>query len=382
MSHTGGGKLPLEGAAKLDFLCRCGSDRPYQDCHLGREHQRPLTIQEFKSKMPGSYSKAYCLHPAASRATCSPKIIKAHTIQRGGSLSKIARRGQVYGFRPDYSVFGTGAGTFSRPRLLGISHASTFTGFCDTHDRTTFLPIETRPFIGTQEQSFLLGYRAICSEEFAKDVSLAQSIPLLRETDRGKPFEAQRAIQAFVDQIEREVRAGREDIRLYKALYDDALCRGDFSASRYYIVWFANAPDLMCSGATQFQVDFAGRQLQDWTNLQGPHLEFGTFSLIATESGGAAVFQWIGDSTPITAFVRSLHALTNEQVPDALVRLAFEYFENVYMTPDWWEGLEGTVRDRLIARHHTAIDHDSTCLQEDGIHCVSWTVTGRETNAL
>ena len=372
---------PEQGnAGNQTLLCWCGSNRPFRECHLDRENQPPLTIQQIKTRLPSTYSREYCLHPAASRATCSSRIIKAHTIQRSGGLSKIARNGEVYGFQRNYAAFGTGEGDFSRPRLLGIKQASTFTGFCGTHDRTTFLPIETQPFTGTQEQAFLLGYRAICSEEFAKVVSLEQGIPLIRETDRGKPFEAQLAIQAFADQSEREVRAGREDIRVHKSIYDDALDRGDFASSRHYIVWFDNTPEVMCTGATQFQVDFAGRQLQDWTNLDGAHLEFGTFSLIATNSGGAAVIQWMGNSAPIEAFVRSLHALPDDQVPNALVRLAFEYFENTYMSPDWWEGLSATVRDRLIERHRTADGHYSDCLVDDGIHVANWTVTVRDTN--
>src|SRR5207249_1651715 len=47
-----------------------------------------------------------------------------------------------------------------RLRLVGVNRATTFTAFCEHHDRAIFRPIEAVPFENRADQAFLLHYRA------------------------------------------------------------------------------------------------------------------------------------------------------------------------------------------------------------------------------
>jgi hypothetical protein len=50
-------------------------------------------------------------------------------------------------------------------RDIGRNLATTFEGFCSTHDTRLFLPIDTKPFdVTDQQQLFLYAYRAVARE--------------------------------------------------------------------------------------------------------------------------------------------------------------------------------------------------------------------------
>ena len=86
---------------------------------------------------------------------------------------------------------------------------------------------------------------------------------------------------------------GLRDLAHYKIQYDRVLCSSDFSETFYYVVRLGNIPDFLCTAPHAPDYDFAGNVLQDlYDELCVVH-HF-TFSLIATERGGAIVFSWLG----------------------------------------------------------------------------------------
>ena len=137
----------------------------------------------------------------------------------------------------------------------------------------------------------------------------------------------------------------------------------------------------MCSGMVQPDYDFHGNVLQDWTDT-AITLDHITFSLIATDKGGAAVFSWCGKNEASEKLVKSLHTLADDQIPNALTRYAFENFENVYASPTWWEGLDKAAQNKLLARLLSTFKtrRTSSCLMDDGLRIVGWKVTARKAN--
>ena len=115
--------------------------------------------------MYGEFQKGYCSYPEASPETCG-RIVRAHTVQRRGGLHAIAENGHVLSAKTGFqSLFRSGV--FS-PSEVGVRSASTFMGFCDTHDNSMFKSVETVPVELTPECCFLLGFRAISYELFQK----------------------------------------------------------------------------------------------------------------------------------------------------------------------------------------------------------------------
>ncbi len=147
--------------------CWCGSGLKYKKCHMARERQEPVNIWEVAGEHNKLFGTKDCLAPDAMKVDCSGAIVKAHTVPRSGSLQQIARNGHVYSFIPTLGNIIKGKGRL-QPRLVHINVASTFTGFCSTHDDGIFSKIEKQAFVGSQEQCFLLAYRGLARELYTK----------------------------------------------------------------------------------------------------------------------------------------------------------------------------------------------------------------------
>ncbi|HRA64925.1 MAG TPA: SEC-C domain-containing protein [Caldilinea sp.] len=362
--------------------CWCGSGLKHKNCHLGRERQTPPTQDEVNTAFKKTWSKKYCLHPLASKTACTSSIIKAHTIQRNGGLSLIARDGHIYCFRPESHRL-KGENKLLEPSLIGLRSASTFTGFCNRHDNATFAPIEREPFISTSEQTSLLGYRAICRELFLKKAQ-SDFMPFLLSLDRGKEMIEQAEFQHLVQTYGVGVSMGLNDLQHHKTIYDKMLLSGDYSEARYYVVGLQNVPEIMCSGSMPLEYDFDGRLLQA---LDKPAAAAQiTFSLIATDTGGAAVFHWASNSNVCVEFIRSLNTLSDTSLPHAIVRFAFDSFENVFFSPHWWDSLDHKEKIAIQERAGYIVgpeqDINPYRLRDDGIRAVSWIVTSRKSNTL
>ncbi len=320
------------------------------------------------------------MHPLASEVTCRGGIARAHTIQRGGGLSRISKEGHV-GKLQVKRYSGAIRGDSVERTLVGLRSASTFTGFCGLHDTQTFAPLETRPFSCSQQQVFLLAYRALCRELYYLRVH-AELAPVYREGDRGSPLDEQVMLQLYMTRKESETERLTGRLGTLRSKCDNMLLGRDFSEVRFYAVMLAECPDIMCNGIHEPIVDFEGNYLSS-IGRQGAPTRWMHLSLIATDEGGAAVFSWwAGDTTE--EIINTLDALSDDELPHAIVRYAFEFFGNVYFSPLWWDGLTPSTQERLAARsvsgmppfYESARAHN--CLVDDGMRAVRWEVSGRQ----
>jgi hypothetical protein len=362
--------------------CWCGSGFKYKKCHRGREQEILPTKHELHQIVKDHYDQKYCMHPQASSQTCRGGIVKAHTIQRAGGLTRIARNGQVYSFRTD-AIRLEKTGGMNEARLVGINQASTFTGFCALHDNQIFAPIEKNPFKECEEHAFLLAYRALCKELFLKKATIELVSAYKRILDKGKPRSEQENIQGFLSDYETGLRAGLRELEHYKSAYDIALINSDYSSVQYYIVQIDSIPEFMCSAPLQPDFDFKGHRLQSLANVSSI-LDHITFSLIATDNGGAIVFSWLGQSNAGKMLVSTLDSLSDVELPHAILRFAFEYFENLYVSPVWWDNLDNSATQALLTRQMTGAMPDSWhtpfSLRDDDLRLISWAISSRATN--
>jgi hypothetical protein len=361
--------------------CWCGSGLKYKKCHRDRADGPRVNIEELLKTHDKAFGDEYCLHPEASSITCSGKIVRAHTIQRSGGLTRIARQGHVYTHVPRNFLSLAKTDGKPAPRLVGVKEASTFTGFCGAHDSALFRPLETVPFDATIEQCFLLAFRAISKELFAKQAQLEYT-QALRKMDQGQPLEMQVIMQRQIAPYIAGVERGLRDMTRLKQEYDAAYAARQSAALSFYVIFMDRVPEFMCSGAVHPEVDFSGNVLQVLSRV--PQVDNVTYSVIGREDEGAVVFAWVGESKAAASLVRSLDALPDGAIPAALTRFTFEFFENVFYSPDWWESLAGDVQRGLIARAGNGTpaswQHDPACLKDDGLRPVHWKVLERRTN--
>ncbi len=364
---------------KMNESCFCGSGKTYAFCHWD-------ATQEKTDK------KLCCLHAEASSENCKGKLkkkaeqAKAHTIQR--SLLELI----AYDVPPSDGTIEPrhpGGKYVYHPRfdeLVGISRASRFTGFCAHHDNTTFEPIEKHPFESKGQHAFLLGYRALCYELFRKREAFKivdNPIALYKDKSVSEQFQLEKQLLMLREGIIASLR----ELNYHKQEYDEALQKSDFSQIRFYVVKMNLTPPFMCSGGHIPEYDFDGLLLQNLRDTE-KILDYIMFSLITTDNGGIAVFSWLGESEAGKRLISSLHS--QQDIPHAIVRFTFEYFDNIYADPTWWSSLDQTAQDKLQARQMKELpswlspqsQRTSDCLCDEGLRGIvnDWRVVSIETN--
>lgn len=355
--------------------CWCGSGLKFKKCHLGREKAPRLSRQEAIKASKSARSRRTCLDPRASAETCT-NVIKAHSVQKSGAgLTSIAAKGHVYGYKVDFTRLDKTGGRIE-PALIGVSEASTFTGFCAVHDSETFAPLERSPFVASREQIGLLGYRAICKELMAKQSSLALN-PTLRDGDRGLPIAAQELWQQWMDSQQVGFALALKDLEDVRSRFESCLVSGDYSDVHGLIVKFDRPPCVLATSPITPEYDFDGRQLQDLLDVGRP-MEVLTYSIVGTNDGaGAAVFAWVGQSDVAEQWCAALQRIPTDVLADRLVQFTFEYFENIFWSPDWWDSLSGQVQATLIDRLNAQVltIRGPDCLRDDGSRSATWSVS-------
>jgi hypothetical protein len=261
---------------------------------------------------------------------------------------------------------------------VGIGKATTFSGFCARHDSETFAPIDTRTYSGSEEETFLHGYRAFCREYHAKASAEANQKIALQMAGRGLPLSQQEArfreARAFYSGVEEAM----HNFRNQKTEWDRMLTSGDYSRLDYRVFRFNCVPDVMCSGTFDFEVDFLGRHIQ--TIAAGPLFRT-TFSIFADgDSGGVAVLAWLNGNCIAEEFADSVDAVSDHRVAAAMLRLAFTMIENHAFRISWWNALPPTQQHLVEKWADSGMGGerraDST-LVDQGEQLVSWPLRER-----
>lgn len=267
-----------------------------------------------------------------------------------------------------------------KPKLYGINRASTFTGFCGKHDKTIFSPIEDETFNVTKETIFLLGYRALAREHYTK---LAQrgSEPILRQADKGKTTEEQFEHQKELDMHYELVNAGIRDLENQKRKFDEILVNDNYNDIEGFVVEFGEIPNIMCSSGLTLEYDYSGTILQDLSDLNR-YMSSICLNIINSNNKGYVVFTWHKDSSDVChRFIDSLRFYPENRITDAIIRLCFK-FENIYLSPDWWESIPDNKRKKLILKLAASADPDSPednkSLVEDNIQYDDWNVVSMQ----
>ena len=349
--------------------CWCGSGKKWKWCHKQREGKRPVNIGEQIVQFRDEFAKGFCSHPEASTDTCSDRVIRAHTVQRRGGLAAIAENGHVISAMSAAQDIFKNDGKFV-PRRVGIKGASTFMGFCNRHDTEMFRPVETQSVTLTPETCFLLAFRAIAYEHFTKQAQWRSS-EILRDMDFGRPFEVQVAVQSHVHAYVAGVRRGLTDTQRWKDQYDEIFCEQRFGDHHFLAVEFSQILPVVGCGGFHPEYDFEGNPLQKISRGTSPH-EHVTFNL-SVLNGKSVGLLGVTERTngPAEALLHSFKNLPDPGKANAMIRLAFEHIENIYIDPIWWKDLDDKIRDALTSRMPSGVgldgaEREAECLRDDG----------------
>jgi hypothetical protein len=254
---------------------------------------------------------------------CAKPAIKAHSIQNAGVLSLLSRDGHL--------VVPKRVTREGRPAVEfqdeGRNQATTFTGLCSIHDTELFRPIETAPIdIRNPEHLFLLAYRAVLKElhtvmewafrlqqVYMKRVQLGLS-------PKGKPDAAgalatERLVASYLTYQ-------------YKARYDQAYLRKDFSAVAHEVIELVGqAPTVAVSSLT---ADDEIKTPDDVARI--------ALNVFPRKEGTVAVFSYLANEKQYASrFHAEISQATGDYQKYLLSRLILRCCENFVLSPDYYE---------------------------------------------
>lgn len=351
--------------------CWCGSGKKYKWCHHRRSEQPKVEIFKVDAQLRALGERGYCSHPHAAAEVCS-KISKAHTVQRRGGLAAISEENHVLTVKPTMKGMIDNEGA-PGPRRIGIGQASVFPGFCSLHDTELFRPVEGKDVGLTAETALLMGFRAVAYERFAKALQL-ETFEITRQMDCGQSFWHQQAIQGSIYPVEWGVRRGLRDVNRWKQTYDQALSTADTSELSYVAIRFDRVLPIVGCGAFHAELDLEGNQLQ---RLMRGDLDFEYVAWNATVFDGRSVVVFSSicqPDGPAEKFMSTVGSLPDARKADAMVRIAFEQSDNLFLTPSWWFSLTDADRAFFSRAAHSGTPHQArtaNCFMDRGTNYAS-----------
>ena len=280
-----------------------------------------------------------CLAPIGSGKTCGEKAIRSHTVGLSRDLRSIAdANGLVRGAKLKMSaIFDFGNGAFED---IPVKRASVFPGFCHEHDSGIFRPIDDDPWDGSEQHIFLLGYRALCREVYAKLTNVESFMPAAINNAGGAGREE------LIRWNEGEELGLRESLR-DKASMDRKLRSGDFRCNSHVISLGADFP-LRVAGVFVPEFDYEDRRLYDLSDYATPahRISVCTHTI---ENDVLGIFVAFSQEPKLSQYLESLKRVTKNEPRAYFAQACFDNFEHIYFSISWW--------NQLRERHRIGIEN-------------------------
>ncbi|MEZ8303431.1 hypothetical protein AB6C40_07960 [Vibrio splendidus] len=317
-----------------------------------------------------------CYFKTNDNKDCEGKIINAHTVQKSGGLKKIATNGHVRYFKPSFKRLLDNKGMLSC-EIEGVGKASTFFGFCQKHDRELFSPIENYSFEDCPTHALLHGYRAACKELYAKHEQkrLHEKLDEILNDEGILTY----SLQIERDNYKRGMDLAINEITTLKNTLENRISTRDTKGVNYLAIHTEEITEFMCCAAFIPEISFDGRRLQSLFTKKdiSSYLSVNIFS---SDGEGVILFQWIGENDEIVYFLDSLISSGISKIPSLITSAVFEFFENTFIAPSWWNTLSPKQKESIQKRVMTFGDHDRETLMINSIGSVSWNINSIVSN--
>lgn len=307
---------------------------PAEDLHsdvpIRQQPHREFDLNDFIRTQQAVRSQGRCLFYQGTDK-CS-EIIDAHSIQKNGALSMIARDGSVYSISPKYTDIKKSKGRLTLAQTH-VNSMSVFRGLCHHHDSSLFRPIDLEKLKPTAEQVFLYAYRCILKERFAKECV----VEIIDQQLEG--FHGTRATKELLEGCREGNHLGLSGLKSEQACYDESHQQGRFDDIRYVMFESSSAPTSVFSGQIYPDWGFNGEPIQDLADRTNRRSLL-TFSFAPTDAGWAFLFAWHKASDDVCRhFISTLQSAIRrgQNVEDLLFRLVVKGCENTAYSPDWVE---------------------------------------------
>lgn len=322
--------------------CPCGSGKKFKHCHRGIHEPKRPHIGQADNRLSKLNQKPQCLAPSSMKHECKGKIIDSHSVSRSGSLVTISKDGHVYSIKPTLIDIEKNKGEI-HPKLLRAKIASTFPGFCAYHDKTIFSKIEDKPFTGSHEQCFLLGYRSI-----SRDLYAVQCVIRHAAYRKTMAINLTENIKTFVDRRNNADRIRLRDLERHKEKYDKILETKNWRECSGILIEFEGTFPIQCSAAYSPLHDINNEEIQ---KLDTPSItpEIVTINSFSANQKSYFLLSWLRrNSNAPEKLAKSITLLDKERIPGVIGAYILLISENSHMSPDWYDNIPSSGKNLAI----------------------------------
>lgn len=369
--------------------CFCGSEVTFAKCckqKIISTNSNRKSLDDFKGEahlnsfMNEQYKKSeikQCLHPY--QYECKGDIIDAHALQNNRVLTRLAVDGHVMvvdhvakiskqvkklTLTPEFikNQLENSLGNFNKElkdtlekvdkkeldafmgqtfeleyefpivefeiKKTGRSKATTFRGFCSTHDKNIFKPIEDSEYIGSEEQDFLFAYRTFSQEyheQLAVDKTKKQHFvenPNLCYDDK------------FVQEY-RYIMGKKRSLDIMKNELDNALINRNFSILNTVKIKTSIPCDFALTSVILLEVDLKGNTLNDAYSFCNDCKHI-LLTIFPTDAETFILFSWLKQHDIFFEhYSHQLNALSENDVKYYVSNL-ISYSPNIVLSPRLW----------------------------------------------
>ncbi len=286
-----------------------------------------------------------CLFPR-----CGETAVQCHSQQREGQLRAISENGVVCA--PSWNIYRMlkyrilkKADTELRPHYnrIGISKASVFQGYCATHDKQLFHPIESETLKpSNSDHAFSLYLRAVSYEFCRKRRGHFRNTETLKKCKGVFDQEKLHYLELIKWGMELYLRRDgarylSEAFRMYR----------DGNTSELITRWKAVPRNLLVSTCicANPMLEAYGSDTSDLrVDRVQPNL---TFNIVPNENGTHIVASWLPEHDSSCAWVQE--AFQSKDGLEMLVnRLAFGESEETCVNPPFWDSLPSELKDAAL----------------------------------
>ena len=210
----------------------------------------------FKKKLNYEKQKSRiseCIWGEFQENSCKGKIVKAHSIQRRKILEKISDNGLIQ----TLELITENGKLVTSFESIGIAKFSTFTGFCQKHDKEIFQPIEDKIFNQELEQKYIYAYRAVTKEYHTKKESLHITDKRLTELNNNNNQEMIFPLQMKLIQDGMSLLEFKDISKFFQ----DNINKKVFLGMKNYYISFDQEYPIACSSTFIPYYDFIGNPL-------------------------------------------------------------------------------------------------------------------------
>lgn len=331
--------------------CWCESGKKYKKCHLNMQSQpsvKPYVVTQALSSLNRTKT---CSVPESLQHECSTKIIKAHTVSKSSSLKLISHEGHVLKISVSSKA---GAPPKVSVEKVGINNASTFTGFCSTHDKELFSPIENEPFRPIPLHCFLVTYRGV-SKEIATKKDVLPIFETMKTLDQGKDLFQQIEIQAAAKMFINNNNLSASDLNYIKLKLDKMLLSEDYTELCYAVFTLESPPPIMGSAIVGPTFDFNGNEAQNASSDPADIPDYIAINSFSSDGKGYIVLSWLSEhSDTCKKLMRQF--LDMKLTADSLGAFIIILIENFYLSPTWWSSLDNETQNLITKLYSQGVD--------------------------